>query len=155
MNQLMSQLALDEELKALIEDLLPADEEQRKQVLRNVVNRSGGFERDAILPYLPTLKSRWRPGETDPDYIPQVSQIVRFVARASAPPTTGNCIVTLSVETPGSGITPIGTVTILQGQLKGETGLSYDVPGGSWLFASVTTPNGATGVTSAAAYRLL
>ena len=155
MSDLLSKLELDDAIRGFVETAFPSEALQQQQVVREVVNRSGGINREAILPFLPDLVAKWSPTVTAGEYVPQVSQLGRLVAHASTPPSSGNCVVTLSILPPGAGLTTIGTVTILNGQSTGETSLTHEVPAGAWLFASVTTANGASGVSIAATRRLL
>lgn len=151
----MSTMALDREIAELVEALSPAAAVIQNKNVKNVVNRSGGVERDAILPHLPTLTHEWSPSTPSARFVPQVSRIMSLNAYATTPPSSGNCVVTLTIVSPGSGSATIGTVTILNGQSSGERSLAYTAPAGSWLFAVVTTANGASGVSIAATRRIM
>lgn len=151
----MSSLALDAAIADLIETLSPAEAAKLQKVVEQVVNRSGGVNRETVLGLLPTLVSRWEPSDAGGDFVPQASTVMGLTAYANTAPSTGNALITLSIERPGAGREAIGTVQILQGEPAAvPVTLAQDAPAGSWLFATVTTANGASGVTIVATRRL-
>lgn len=154
MNDLASTMALEREIDRLVEALSPADAVRHGVATAQVVDKAGAINRAAILPYLPPLVARWHPSDSGGWPVPIPATVTRLMARASTPPSTGNATITLTVHAPGGG-TATETLLILQGDSTSDAGIALDAPNGAWLTATVTTANGASGISIAAILRLL
>ncbi len=127
----------------------PADELRRRKVVADVVDLAGGINRTAMLPHLPADRLRWGPGDTGRVPTVQSGRAVMLRAAAETPPSTGNATITLTTLTEFAGVQTIGTLAIPKGQQFGAEALDVELPAGTWVGATVTTANGASGVSIA------
>lgn len=123
-------------------------EEMKQMAAVKKVVTLKGLDRRAVVPFLPPLVIRWPSGDTSYAPVAQSGIIVMYRAFAVTPPTSGTCLLTLTMYTE-SGIETIGTLEIPKNQPIGEQAFSYEVPASAWLRSTITTPNGAATVSSA------
>ena len=154
MSDLMSTMALNQAIGDMLETVAPARIVRQTIATEEVVDKAGGVIRPSIVGMLPTLVAQWGPSDTRAWYVPQPSTVVRLAAYASTPPSSGAATVRLRVIPPGAGVTTLDTATIANGDSTGSNDMSEDIAAGSWLLADVTVPNGASGVSIAAAIRV-
>lgn len=155
MSDLMSRMALDDELKRLVEVVSPAESALWQQGAEQVITRSGGIDRSALLALLPPVRFDWGPGDVRRIAAETSCQTAMIRAHATTPPTGARCIVTVSMETEVQGQEVLGTVEIPQGQRIGSRQLAVEIPNGAWLSASVTTAGGASGVSTTMTARMI
>ena len=130
----------------LLDTLQPVEQMRQNQAVRQVIDLGGGVFPSAASPFRTPLTHTWSPSDTGRKRAAQSGTIVTFAAHAAIAPSTGNCIVTLTMVTEAEGLRTIGTCQITNGASIGETPLNELIPSGAWLGATVTTANGASGV---------
>ena len=155
MNNITSKMNYEKELADAVEALYPKNDALQNKVVKNIVNRAYGLNREAILPFLPALVHEWTPAVEAAKYVPQVSVLTTLAAHAITPPGAGGCTVVLEYQAPGAGSEVIATLTIPSGRESSEVSYSHSLSAGSWLFAYVDTANGASGVSIVAVRRLV
>lgn len=133
----------------LLDTLQPVEQMRQREDVAMVIMRGGGIFPEAAAPLRTPPVLRWGPSDTGPFPVAQNSTAELFWAYAATPPNLGNCVVTLTMITRGEGEKAIGSLTIPNGEQFGETPLNYVLPARAAVFATVTTANGASGVTRA------
>lgn len=142
----MTDLTLTRQIDGLVEAIAPAEQRKHLQAVAQVISPDRSIYRPAVTPLLPLIGHEWNPGEIGRRRVRQASKLVLLAAFAETPPTSGPCTARLVVTPPGAGEVEIGTVEIIKGAVSGEQPLTYDLPAGSWLKATVIAANGASGV---------
>lgn len=126
---------------------------QYQQALEQAVDPTGKVIRTA-LPANTPLVFDWAPSDTSRKATARAGTLVMLRAYASTAPSTGDAVITLTMVTEASGTETLATVRIPDdAQFSNPdtlTGIPYPVPAGAWLGATVTTANGASGISISA-----
>jgi len=138
----------------LVDVLRPADQVRQQAAVGRVIDPAGGLHPRALAPYLPPLVMTWPQGSTQRHRAAAAGTAVLLAAYAVTPPSTGNAIVTLTLVSPSQGLTTIATCQITQASSFGEAQLDYPIPAGAWLHAALTTPAGASAVSTSLTVRI-
>lgn len=136
-------------IDAFLETLQPAAMLKQQAATARVIDLAGGIAPDALAPHLAPLVLRWGPSDTGRWPVARSGTAVRLWACAETAPTSGPAMVTLTLLTEFAGSETIATLTIPINQQFASTALAYDLPASSWVGATVTTANGASGVSIA------
>ena len=89
----------------------------------------------------------WGPSSTTRYRAARACLLTLVDAYATTAPTTGDAIVTITMTTEAGGTETIATATIPdESQFATPETPNIPVPAGAWIYASVTTANGASGV---------
>lgn len=146
--------SLDRAAREFVESVFPADAAIQEQAVARVIDTAGRIDRRALATHLTPITMDWSPGSSQRIRCPRAAQAVLLAAHAVTAPSTGACIVTLTLASAVMGESTIGTVEIPSGQNIGEATIGYAVPAGAWLRASVTTANGAGTVSASLTLRV-
>jgi len=140
---------LDRAIDSYLDVIQPVEVLRQQQANARVIDLAAGINPEALAPHLTPLVVRWGPSDTGRWPIARSGQAVMLRACAETPPSSGPATVTVTVLTEFSGSETIATLTIPQNQQFGAVALAYDLPAGAWVGATVTTANGASGVSIA------
>lgn len=104
----------------------------------------------AALPSSTPLALSWGPSDTRRIATSRAGTVVMLRAFATTAPSTGDAVITLTSTTETGGTETLATVRIPNSTQFSDAdsivGLPVPVPAGAWLYASVTSANGASGV---------
>jgi hypothetical protein len=130
----------------LIEALGIARARKHQLVVEQVVDRTGHIIYEAAKPFQTALRMDWSPGDGGRKRAQQAGMVVLLSAYAETPPSTGNCIVTLTAVSAVEGEQELGTCQITNGSSIGEIAINRSITAGTWLKAVPITANGASGI---------
>ncbi len=125
--------------------VLPADHLQYQEALRRVVDPTGRILETAAKPFRTPVGFRWGPGDTGRWPMIRAGMAVLLRAFATTAPSSGNATVTMTWVSESTGGESL-TLTIPQGRQFREVVIAAPIPAGAWVGATVTTANGASGV---------
>lgn len=127
----------------------PAQSIRRDAAVDTAIDLTGRVNPKAAPKPSPQVLS-WGPSSTTRQRVVRAGTVVLLSVYATTAPTTGDATVTLTQTTQDGGTETLASVKVPDGSnfSDGDTqsGLPVQVPNGGWLFASVTTANGAAGV---------
>lgn len=133
----------------LAQTMFPAEQLRHLDAIFRAIDPTGRLNPRAAKPYRTPLGFDWDPGSTARKRVKRAGRVATLAAECVTPPdiALGDATVTLTLKRPdGGGVETIATLTIPKGQDMADTTPGVDVPAGGWLGASVTTANGAGGV---------
>lgn len=133
----------------LADVLMPAESLRHAEAVKRTIGVNGDISEREAAPFRTPLVMTWDAGSTSKRRAGRAGSVAILAAHCSTAPSSGDATVTLTMETEASGVETIGTLTIPQGQRMADTTLHVQVPAGGWLGATVTTANGASGVSLA------
>ena len=97
-------------------------------------------------PKLPPIDYTWGPSSTTRYRVPRATTLVLLAAYATTAPSSGDATVEVTATTETGGTETIATLTIPEDSQFADTIPNVAVPAGAWLYGSVSTANGASGV---------
>jgi hypothetical protein len=127
----------------------PPDTIRQLAATKTVIDETGAINPPAAAPFRSPQTMQWAPGGTNRQRVTRAGTISLVAAYASTAPTTGNATVTVTQVTEAGGTDTIATLTIPDESQFADATPQVAVPAGAWLLASVTTANGASGVSIA------
>lgn len=137
--------SLDDSMRIIADTILPREQLDQQQATRMAIGLDGRVTPDGLRGLRETQDLQWAPGETGRRRSKFAGNLVVVAAQCATPPSTGNATVTITqVSAAGGG--PSATLTIPDGAAVAEVAVSVPVRAGAWLAATVTTANGASGV---------
>lgn len=134
----------------LLDALVPREQERLLQAVRQTIGPLGEINPNMARPFKASQVMQWDPGNTGRQRVGTAGQVIILAAYAATPPSTGDAVVTLTHLNELTSEETLATVTIPQGasfsSFESLVGCPSDVLAGAWLGASVSTANGASGV---------
>lgn len=130
--------------------LFPPQMLRHLEAVFRAVDQTGRLTDRTARPFRTPLVLRWAPGGTDRQWTGRAGIVTLVTAHCLTAPTTGDAVVTFTMERREGGVQNLGTLTIPEGQTMADETLNVAVPSSAWLAQSVTTANGASGVSVAA-----
>lgn len=124
------------------EVLEPKRDLRHREAVKRTIDPTGRI----ITPSATAVVFNWDAGSTSKRVTGSAGTITMLAAHCATAPSTGDATVTLTAETEEGGLQTIGTLTIPEGQRMANTTLGVQVTALTWLGATVTTANGASGV---------
>lgn len=128
--------------------IFPPDQLRHDAEIRKAVDAAGRIDPNAAAPLRTPITLDWSTIDGRPKRTPQSGTLVLIWAHANTAPSSGPCVIQYTMETKTQGATPIGVVTIAQGQTIGEANLSQPLPAGAYLNPTVTSAGGASAVST-------
>lgn len=144
----MTDLAQIVKDSGLADVLLPPEQLRHDAAMRQTVDAAGRIDPTAAAPLRTPITLDWSTIDGRPKRSPQSGALVLIWAHANTAPSSGPCVIQYTMETKTQGATPIGTVTIAQGQAIGEANLSQPLPAGAYLNPTITSAGGASAVST-------
>ena len=132
--------------QGLASALYPPELIRQLQALAQVVDPSGSIVPSKAAPFRTPLVLAWPVGVTGKQRSARAGTGVLLAAHANAAPTTGDCIVSLTEQTATSGTTTVAQVRIPINKQIGEDEITVPILAGGWYGVTVTTANGASGI---------
>lgn len=145
MNEGLAQAIRD---SGLLEQLFPPDEALHDAAIRQAIDAAGRLTPDAAKDLRTPEKVDWSTIDGRPKRVAQAGTLSLLWAHANTAPSSGPCVIQYTMETRQQGATPIGTVTIQQGQTYGEAVSEQPLPAGALLNPTVTSAAGASAVST-------
>ena len=122
----------------------PVDLLRLQRATKEVIADNGRIRDKAGDPYRSPQIVHWFSGDaTRKERAAQAGTGVLFSGWAETAPSSGNCVVSLTVN----GVV-VATLTILNGTSTAETSPALFIPTGAWIGGILTTPSGASNVST-------
>lgn len=139
----------------IVETLFPLDQIRHDAAIRETIDRAGRIDPREAAPLRNAITLDWSTIDGRPKRTPQFGSLVLLWVHANTPPSAGSvCVVTFTMEQRGTGVTPIGSVTLASGNTIGEEVVAAQpLPAGTYLMPTVTSAGGASGVSAGVVIR--
>lgn len=139
--------SFDDAIRQIADVLVPRETLEHQQASRVAIGPDGRVTPEGLRGLRETQDLQWAPAEAGRKRVKVAGNMVIVAAHCATPPSSGDAIVTITqVSAAGSG--PSVTLTIPNGQAIAEVAVSVPVRAGAWVSSSVTTANGASGVST-------
>lgn len=140
-------MTFDESIRRLAEVIQPREAIEQQQAMRRAVGPDGRVTPEGLHGLRQLTALQWTPGETGRKRAPRAGTAVVLAAHCTTPPSSGPATVTMT-QMSAAGAGPSAVLTIPQGVAIAEVAIAVPVRAGAWLATSVTTANGASGVST-------